>query len=82
MSVLEETPGRSRRPFTDEFKRDAVALVLDEASRGRNGACYRALRRLFGRHSHPLVSSSFQDPTWAKRRTSGRRRVRCRRTAQ
>ena len=30
MSVMEETPGRTRRSFTDEFKRDAGALVLDE----------------------------------------------------
>jgi transposase len=30
MSVMEENPVRSRRSFTDEFKRDAVALVLDE----------------------------------------------------
>ena len=29
MSVMEER-SRSRRSFTDEFKRDAVALVLDE----------------------------------------------------
>ncbi len=29
MSVMEE-PVRSRRSFTDEFKRDAVALVIDE----------------------------------------------------
>lgn len=33
MSVMEETPGRNRRSFTDEFKRDAVALVLDEGRR-------------------------------------------------
>jgi transposase len=30
MSVMEQEPTRSRRSFTDEFKRDAVALVLDE----------------------------------------------------
>jgi transposase-like protein len=30
MSVMEETPARTRRSFTDEFKRDAVAMVLDE----------------------------------------------------
>jgi transposase len=30
MSVMEQEPVRSRRSFTDEFKRDAVALVLDE----------------------------------------------------
>jgi len=29
MSVMEEQ-SRSRRSFTDEFKRDAVAMVLDE----------------------------------------------------
>ena len=29
MSVMEER-SRSRRSFTDEFKRDAVALVIDE----------------------------------------------------
>ena len=30
MSVMEEQGPRSRRSFTDEFKRDAVALVIDE----------------------------------------------------
>jgi len=30
MSVMEEKPARSRRSFTDEFKRDAVAMVLVE----------------------------------------------------
>lgn len=30
MSVMEQEPARSRRSFTEEFKRDAVALVLDE----------------------------------------------------
>ena len=31
MSVMEQDrPGRSRRSFTDEFKRDAVAMVIDE----------------------------------------------------
>jgi transposase len=30
MSVMEREPTRSRRSFTDEFKRDAVALVIDE----------------------------------------------------
>ncbi len=30
MSVMEQETVRSRRSFTDEFKRDAVALVLDE----------------------------------------------------
>ena len=29
MSVMEEKPAR-RRSFTEEFKRDAVAMVLDE----------------------------------------------------
>ena len=34
MSVMEEQePVRSRRSFTDEFKRDAVALVIDEGRR-------------------------------------------------
>ena len=34
MSVMEEhEPARSRRSFTDEFKRDAVALVIDEGRR-------------------------------------------------
>ena len=33
MSVMEEKPVRSRRSFTDEFKRDAVALVIDEGRR-------------------------------------------------
>ncbi len=32
MSVMEER-SRSRRSFTDEFKRDAVALVIDEGRR-------------------------------------------------
>lgn len=30
MSVMEQEPVRARRSFTDEFKRDAVALVIDE----------------------------------------------------
>ena len=30
MSVMEREPVRSRRSFSDEFKRDAVALVIDE----------------------------------------------------
>ena len=30
MSVMEREPVRSRRSFTDEFKRDAVGLVIDE----------------------------------------------------
>ena len=30
MSVMEQETVRSRRSFSDEFKRDAVALVLDE----------------------------------------------------
>jgi len=30
MSVMEQEPVRSRRSFTDEFKGDAVALVIDE----------------------------------------------------
>jgi transposase len=30
MSVMEQERVRSRRSFTDEFKRDAVALVIDE----------------------------------------------------
>ena len=33
MSVMEEKPARSRRSFTEEFKRDAVAMVLDEGHR-------------------------------------------------
>ena len=33
MSVMEREPVRSRRSFTDEFKRDAVALVIDEGRR-------------------------------------------------
>lgn len=33
MSVMEEHEPRSRRSFTEEFKRDAVALVLDEGRR-------------------------------------------------
>ncbi len=30
MSVMEQEPVRSRRSFTDEFKRDAVGFVIDE----------------------------------------------------
>ena len=30
MSVIAQEPARTRRSFTEEFKRDAVALVLDE----------------------------------------------------
>ena len=33
MSVMEEKPARSRRSFTGEFKRDAVAMVLDDGNR-------------------------------------------------
>lgn len=33
MSVMEQETVRSRRSFTDEFKRDAVALVIDEGRR-------------------------------------------------
>ena len=29
----EQVPERSRRSFTDEFKRDAVAMVLDDGNR-------------------------------------------------
>lgn len=32
MSVMEER-SRSRRSFTDEFKRDAVAMVVDEGNK-------------------------------------------------
>ena len=30
MSVMEEKPARARRSFTEEFKHDAVAMVLDD----------------------------------------------------
>jgi len=33
MSVMEEQRRRSRRSFTDEFKRDAVAMVLDDGNK-------------------------------------------------
>ena len=33
MSVMEQMPARTRRSFTDEFKRDAVAMVLDDGNR-------------------------------------------------
>lgn len=33
MSVMEQEPVRTRRAFTQEFKRDAVALVIDEDRR-------------------------------------------------
>jgi transposase len=33
MSVMEEKPARTRRSFTDEFRRDAVAMVLDDGNR-------------------------------------------------
>ncbi len=33
MSVMEEQRVRTRRSFTDEFKRDAVAMVLDDGNR-------------------------------------------------
>ncbi len=33
MSVMEEKPTRTRRVFTDEFKRDAVSMVLDEGNK-------------------------------------------------
>src|SRR3954465_9309838 len=32
MSVMEERPARTRRSFTDEFKRDAVAMALDDGN--------------------------------------------------
>ena len=33
MSVMEQEPVRTRRAFTDEFKRDAVGLVIAEDRR-------------------------------------------------
>jgi len=33
MSVMEQEPVRPKRSFTDEFKRDAVAMVIDEGHR-------------------------------------------------
>ncbi len=33
MSAMEETPARTRHSFTDEFKRDAVAMVLDDGNK-------------------------------------------------
>jgi len=33
MSVMEENRARSRRSFTNEFKRDAVAMVLDDGNK-------------------------------------------------
>ena len=33
MSVMEQKPGRTRRSFSDEFKRDAVAMVLDDGNK-------------------------------------------------
>ena len=30
---MEQTPARTRRSFTDEFKRDAVAMVLDNGNK-------------------------------------------------
>ncbi len=33
MSVMEEQRPRTRRSFTDEFKRDAVAMVLDDGNK-------------------------------------------------
>jgi hypothetical protein len=30
MSVMEQQPARTRWSFTEQFKRDAVAMVLDE----------------------------------------------------
>lgn len=33
MSAMEEKRPRTRRSFTDEFKRDAVAMVLDEGNK-------------------------------------------------
>jgi transposase-like protein len=33
MTVMEDKPVRTRRSFTDEFKADAVAMVLDEDRR-------------------------------------------------
>ncbi len=33
MSVMEKEPVRPKRSFTDEFKRDAVAMVIDEGHR-------------------------------------------------
>jgi transposase-like protein len=33
MSVMEEHRARPRRSFSDEFKRDAVAMVLDDGNR-------------------------------------------------
>jgi transposase len=33
MSVMEQEPTRARRSFTEEFKRDAVAMVLEEGNK-------------------------------------------------
>src|SRR3954468_4367981 len=33
MSVMEERLARTRRSFTEEFKRDAVAMVLDDGNK-------------------------------------------------
>lgn len=38
MSGMEERPTRTRRRFTPEFRRDAVAMVLDEGHRIVDGA--------------------------------------------
>lgn len=44
MSTMEQQPARVQRRFTDEFKRDAVAMVLDE--RGERGVGAVAFRKV------------------------------------
>jgi hypothetical protein len=54
MSVMEQELVRTRRSFTDEFKRDAVALVVDEGNKivdvARGGPPPDRPPRIGGRH--------------------------------
>jgi hypothetical protein len=66
MSVMEQEPVRSQRSFTDEFRRDAVALVIDE---GRKVITH--LRR-----RHPESVAEYQravNPLMRTASTRGRR---------
>lgn len=58
MSVMEEKEApRSRRPFSKEFKADAVAMVLDEGSGGHeaSGASTARSREVEGWQVHQLA---------------------------
>ena len=58
--------GCSRSPRACSLRRGFRRPAWPAASRRQAGACYRALRRLPGRDSHPQVWTSFRGATWDK----------------